>query len=529
MAENENEKQFLQELGGGIVQKVKNNFLSYSGLFISPEREKLLDSELQIMICDYFEALDKSYEITKNTYKNGNTNKKRSRFFNKVINARVEKFKDSIPVSAEIFVLGGLMFDKHLGGIKYLTGLTEDNGAIIDVFCSATSLSLGAGNPYFSIFDSIENALNIRDNICSVYHAGIKQAFFVNEICKLYPNDKKVRLCVHCESSGTVVDNIAIECAIAYMEKRTGKTNVKILCIGGTWAGGYGTAREASGFGADNFITKRTGKNLFAEKVLPLPTKENHEKFIEILQNKIKTEQVAGIYIEPDCIGDAGIINFDKDLLQEIVNIMSKNKLPIIADCVQQLGRSGGYFGENVETILKNYSYLILTTAKSVSNGTPLGYVIMPKEIADCAYPVSHLTTNQFGGSLLRTIAVAQMLKNKKFQSWLEKKSNNMEKLAKKYNLELRGKFLNRSIYVGSNDNVKLIQIALFIEDGILVGALPNSLRYQPMLMEYTKTNDLIAEIIFRRINEVKAGKISKDVMTIYNKLSGVSSGLARD
>jgi acetylornithine/succinyldiaminopimelate/putrescine aminotransferase len=176
---------------------------------------------------------------------------------------------------------------------------------------------------------------------------------------------------------------------------------------------------------------------------------------------------------------------------------------------------------------------LIVTTAKSAANGQPLALTLMPKEIAQAAYPLTQITTNQMNGPLLRALVAAEVLRNPQLQAWFLEKGKQIEEIAASYDIPLgekglRGKFLNRGVYVGNNGNVKLAQIALLVEDGVLVGALPEAIRYQPMLLEFSETNQLVAHIIFRRIKKVLEGDISKDVLHIYRKMENLSSGLAR-
>src|SRR5436190_8555140 len=218
--------------------------------------------------------------------------------------------------------------------------------------------------------------------------------------------------------------------------------------------------------------------------------------------------------MEPDIIGDLGVITAEKTVVEELVEICKQQNIPIILDCVQQLGRTGSYWGDYVDHIFSSVSLLVITTGKSASNGQPLAFTLLPQVIADAAYPLTQLTTNQMNCSLLRTVVVAEILKNPKLQDWINKKSLVIEKIASSHNISLgenglRGKYLNRGIYIGDNEKVKLVQLALFIEDGILVGAFPKTIRYQPMLLELTETNQLVADIICRRINKVLAGDIA--------------------
>ncbi len=405
---------------------------------------------------------------------------------------------------------------------------------MIDVLNSAASLSLGAENPWLVKADHLEDLLGIRDNICAAYHPGVRQAFALESLAKLFPNKTVADVAVHTESSGTIVNSVAIESAVAFAERTHNATKpMRLLAVDGTWAGGYGSAREATGFGVDQHQVKRAGKSTWADRCLPPPTSENRTKFLAVVKAELKKQTVAGVYLEPDVVGDLGLVTTDPQLLQQIKHLMSRHQLPIILDCVQQLGRSGSYWGENVDRIFADYPLLIVTTAKSASNGQPFGFTLMPKEVADAAAPLTQITTNQMNGPLLRSLVVAEILNNVEFQTWLKRKSHQIEEIADKYGFAigshgLRGKYLNRGVYLKDNELVKLAQIALLVEDGILVGATPNTIRYQPMLLEYSETNRLIAELIFRRVKLVLDGVVSSEVQSIFDRMRDAPTGLAR-
>jgi len=535
--QNQTEKAFLRRLGNRVKTKVTEEFLEYANhsSAIGKDRQDLLDREFTLNEQEFFDALDKSCALAAIALEQGRKASARIRYFNTEMDKMFQESSAIFPQAANAWILDGILFSHQLAGMKYLYGLDVQEAAVIDAFGSASSISLGAQNPYLTALDRLEDALCIRDNICSAYHIGVRQAYALKKLSNLYPGMREQPLVVHCESSGTIANAVAIESAAAYVEKKLmgGKIGAKILAVDGSWAGGYGPAREATGFGVNDCQEKRIDGSVWVDRCLPLPIKENKDSFLALLNQKIENASVAGLYIEPDILGDAGILPVDPEILQETIQLFGKNKLPIIADCVQQLGRTGSYWGENVETILKNYPYLIVTTAKSASNGQPFSYTILPKEIADCAYPLSQVTTNQFNGALLRAVAVSELLSAPELQQWLSDKANKIEETASKYGITLgttglRGKYLNRAVSVGSNETVKLVQIALLVEDGILVGALPESIRYQPMLLDYSSTSELVANVIFKRIAEVQRGNISKDVEWIHNKMKNVPSGLAR-
>lgn len=533
---NKEELKFLQSLGNQAVNSVVKEFFKFAKneYHLSKESLRLIDNETRFLEKKFISGLTLTNNLAYLTLAGKNKHKKRIAYFNKTMNNYKKKVLEHYPPAANAWVLNGLVFNSQIAGLKKMSGHTYNTGYIIDVLNSASSLALGAENPWLIKIDRIEDHLGIKDNICTAYHPGIRQGFALKELAKLHPNKKMSgSFVVHSETSGTIVDSIAIESVVGYGEKKLKNKSCRVLAVDGTWAGGYGSAREGTGFGIDGQQKQRSGSNIWVDRCLPQPIKELSDKFLAILEEKLKFRQVAGLYIEPDIVGDLGIVEFDQNLLEKVALLMKKNRLPIIVDCVQQLGRSGGYWGENVESILGNYPLLVLTTAKSASNGQPLGFTLMPKEISDSAHPLSQITTNQMNGPLLRALVVAKILTDKKFQNWLKQKSKTIEKIASEFgfkpgNLGLRGKFLNRGIYMGNNEKVKLAQIALLIEDGILVGAVPQALRYQPMLLDLSDTNEKVARAIFSRVKKILDNEVSKEVRNTYEIMKQVATGLAR-
>jgi acetylornithine/succinyldiaminopimelate/putrescine aminotransferase len=532
------ETAFLSSLFEDAVKNVINDFMISNKDF----SKDLFNSQVgrigplfDLLKQNYFDGLYDSFILAKMAQDGSRLNPRRVSYFNKELFHYRNSLLKRFPQAGNIWVLDGLVFKNQVAGLKNIVGFNNKEGSVIDVLNCASSISLGAENPWLAKMDYIEDILGIRDNICAAYHPGVRQDFALQRLAKLYPNKKMSELTVHSESSGTIVNSVAIESAVAYVEKQTKDLrNKKILAVNGTWAGGYGSSREGTGFGVDDYQVKKTGKNIWIDRNLPPPIKENRQQFLSEIRKKLKASELAGIYLEPDVVGDLGLITVDVELLREVKKIMKKNNLPIILDCVQQLGRSGSYWGENVDNIFSDYPLLIMTAAKSASNGQPFGFVIMPKIIGDAAYPLTQITTNQMNGPLMRSLVVAEVFNNKNFQTWQKIKAISIEKAAsdRKFDigyLGLRGKFLNRGIYLKDDESVKLAQIALLVEDGILVGATPNTIRYQPMLLEYSETNLLIANIIFNRLNQIKLGNISPMVIKIFNKMHKIPTGLARN
>lgn len=307
----------------------------------------------------------------------------------------------------------------------------------------------------------------------------------------------------------------------------------KVLAIDGTWCGGFGTAKEGTGFGVAQQPELRGAR--WVDRSLPLPTAENREAFLRILRDKIASGEAAGVIIEPNIVGDAGIINVDSALLAEMTEILREGvngqSLPVIADCVQQgSGRTGEYYGfEGDEyAALRDYSLLITTTAKSSSNGQPFGFALMPEPVIEAAYPLSMITTNAGNGATLRAALVANFVQRPEIQAIIDRNAAIMEQVAAEYGLTMRGMRMNRGINAGSADAAEYLQWALLLQDGILTGGLPAAVRFQPMLLEHPETIFNLMHVVCRRIRSVEDGDIPAYVIESFNR-SGQPSGLNRE
>lgn len=532
---NEDEVTFLTRICDNAFNTVVSEFNSYTDNIykLSEDEEDAIEKIFSLHKKKYLDSLRQSLKLSQQANSETRYSKKRVVYFNPIM----EKYKESIlkhfPPAANIWILDGIIVEKQIGGLKKLVGLSDEEGSVIDILNSASSLCLGAENPWLVKADYLENILGIKDNFATIYHPGLRHAFVLSKLASLYPGKQRPEdIAVHIESSGAIANSIAIESVIAYMEKQ-GVLNGQILAVDGTWAGGYGSAREATGFGVNKQAQSRAPKNIWVDRCLPPPTRENSKAFFEIIEKKLSTNEVSGLFIEPDMISDLGLVNVEEAVIKKVIDIFKGKGLPIILDCVQQIGRTGSYWGEYADNLFRDIPLLVVTTAKSASNGQPLSFTLMPKIIADAAYPLTQLTTNQMNGPLLRTLVVAEIFKNYEFQAWIKQKSKDIELIAEKYNLPvgekgLKGKFLNRGVYMGDNEQVKLAQIALLIEDGILAGAFPQTIRYQPMLLELSETNKLIAEVVCKRIQKIRNGEVAKEVLDIHGRMKNISSGLAR-
>jgi 4-aminobutyrate aminotransferase len=117
-------------------------------------------------------------------------------------------------------------------------------------------------------------------------------------------------------------------------------------------------------------------------------------------ETSIPPEDVAAFIAEP-VIGEGGYIVPPKGWHRAIKSILDEHGILFIDDEVQAgIGRTGKWFAVEHHGILPD----IVTTAKALGGGLPIGAVVFRKEL-DFTYPGAH--SNTFGGNL---VAVASAL-----------------------------------------------------------------------------------------------------------------------
>ncbi len=113
---------------------------------------------------------------------------------------------------------------------------------------------------------------------------------------------------------------------------------------------------------------------------------------IETLNNMI-TDDVCAIMFE--CVqGEGGVLNLTEEFVHEIAKICAKKDILIAVDEVQTgNGRTGKYFA------YMNYGITpdIVSTAKGLAGGLPMGAVLFGEKLGDTVTPGSHGST--FGGN----------------------------------------------------------------------------------------------------------------------------------
>jgi len=188
---------------------------------------------------------------------------------------------------------------------------------------------------------------------------------------------------------------------------------------------------------------------------------------LEVLENFYNPDVVA-VMVEP-IQGESGIIMPEDGYLKGLKQFCDKYNLLLIVDEVQSgMGRTGKHFAYQWEAINPD----IITMAKGIANGLPLGAVVCSEEVAKYITPGSHGST--FGGnpiSIAASNVVFDLLTDEKLifiqkiGNYFKKELNSITKKIK----TIRGRGLMIGIEFIEGISAKSIACSL-LEEGIVVG-----------------------------------------------------------
>jgi acetylornithine/N-succinyldiaminopimelate aminotransferase len=228
-----------------------------------------------------------------------------------------------------------------------------------------------------------------------------------------------------------------------------------------------------------------TGQNKFHEYLIPL-----QEKFVFAEINnvesiyKVLNKRTIAIMLEP-IQGEGGVVPFSKEFLYKVREICNENNLLLIFDEIQcAVGRTGKFYAFEYYGVVPD----IITLAKALANGLPLGATIVTKKYSDAFTYGDHGST--FGGnpiSCAAAITVLNILNNQFLENvcnisqYLHYKLCNLKK---KYSIikDIRGLGLMIGIELSIKNGHDIMRYCL--EHGLLITCThDNVIRLLPPLI----------------------------------------------
>ena len=241
-----------------------------------------------------------------------------------------------------------------------------------------------------------------------------------------------------------------------------------------------------------------TGQPSKREPFLPLIKGVKHVPYGDIdAIRKAVSKKTAMVIIEP-IMGEAGVIVPPADYLKELRMLCDKNGALLVIDAVQTgMGRTGDWFGYEYSGITPD----VITLAKGLGGGLPLGAMIALGKAADLFQPGDHGST--FGGNPVTTaagLAAVRFIESQGILSKVEKQGAHlMQELALIPGVkEVRGAGLLLGIEL---ESLKASDVADAMRDaGVLVNAAnATTIRIAPaLIVSDAQINKFIT--IFRKV-----------------------------
>jgi len=210
-------------------------------------------------------------------------------------------------------------------------------------------------------------------------------------------------------------------------------------------------------------------------------------------------ESVCAVMLEP-IQGEGGVVCPEPDYLKRVRDICRNRKALLIFDEVQVgIGRTGRLFAHEHYGVTPD----IMTLAKALGNGLPIGAMLATEELSRAFGPGSHATT--FGGTPLVTAVSKEVLQSIIDDGWIEHChvmgkyfKEKLEDLAQKFSFikEVRGQGLILGVEL---DRPGAPIVTACMKEGFLINCIhENVLRFLPPLIIEKEDIDLLVETLDR-------------------------------
>lgn len=246
-----------------------------------------------------------------------------------------------------------------------------------------------------------------------------------------------------------------------------------------------------------------TGNEKVQTGFAPLVSEFIHVDFndIDSIAKHSNNANVVAVMLEP-IQGESGVVIPSDDYLNQVQKLCQQNNWLLILDEVQTgIGRTGKLFAHQYNDITPD----IMTLAKGLGNGVPIGACLAKGKVAQLFQPGSHGST--FGGnplvcrvalSVIDVIEKEHVLENaQKTGNYLLTQFKDTLSDSDKV-IDIRGKGMMLAIELNQDCSV-LLQQAL--EHNLLINITGQSIRMLPPLIMSQKEADILVDKVTELIN----------------------------
>ena len=289
-------------------------------------------------------------------------------------------------------------------------------------------------------------------------------------------------------NSGAEANEAAIKLARKYSKEHCGPDRFEII------------AAENSFHGRTLATLTATGQEKFQQGFEPLVPGFRHVPFndAEALRKAV-TGSTCAVLLEP-IQGEGGVRLPGQDYLKEVREICNEHNLLLMFDEVQTgMGRTGKLFAYEHYGVVPD----IMTVAKGLGGGVPIGAMLATDGVASAFQPGNHAST--FGGNPLVCAAAVATIETLLEDGFLLDQCNRMSKYFVERLTELKAKFpavirevRGRGLLIGMElmrEGDPVVRACL--EKGMLINCTSGKvLRFIPPLIVQRKDIDQIVEVL---------------------------------
>ncbi len=348
--------------------------------------------------------------------------------------------------------------------------LYDENGKkYLDMIAGIATVSIGHSHPYFikRVCEQLQKLVHVSNLFYTIPQ--IKLAEKLSEITGL----DKFFFC----NSGTE----AVECALKISRKFTGRKKFVALKNG----------FHGRTMGSLSVTWKKEFRTPFEPLIKPVEFVELNN--IEDLEKKVDDE-TACIILEL-IQGEAGVYLAEKEFVKAIFDERSEHGFLVIFDEIQTgFGRTGEWFAKD------HYGFKpdIITMAKAMGSGIPIGCVGVTDEVSEKLSKTEHAST--FGGNPLActaSLATIEIIEREKLVENSKKMGEYFRKRLRELSDDVRG----LGLMIGARFENAFNIVSEALKKGLVLNATSNdNLRFVPPLVIGKDEIDYAIEILRRVI-----------------------------
>jgi adenosylmethionine-8-amino-7-oxononanoate aminotransferase len=251
----------------------------------------------------------------------------------------------------------------------------ENNKEYIDAIASWWVNPYGHSNKF--IADAIYKQLTTLEHVLFGGFTHEPAIVLAEKLMEVLPKNQKK---IFFSDNGSTAVEVAIKVALQYFFNK-GEKKTTIIAFENAFHGDTFAAMAASGI---SFYTQAF-QGMFIDVVrIPVPTKGQEQESFDALKNVIQNYNCAGFIFEPLVQGAAGMVMYEPESLNKLIEICQENKVLTIADEVMTgFGKTGKTFA--CDYISQKPDMMCLS--KALTGGTiPMAITTFTQDIFEAFY-----------------------------------------------------------------------------------------------------------------------------------------------